>query len=170
MKAAFLFFFLWLVVFPVFSQEGEPRALGIGAIYNFQTDGIGAEVRGYFPIRGRLALSPQFLIFPTNIVHEFYLGLSAQYTLFDIRNWHLYALGAAYYNDWYNYANFDSKVAKQNNFDYQVGGGLMRAIGCLKPYIEARYDGKWKEARLHVGILISFNDCFAPRQNCPAYN
>jgi len=152
------------------AQDKEPWALGIGGIYNFQTNGIGAELRAYIPIVDKLAVSPQVSIFPSNVVHEFYAGLSVQYTLFDIRNWHLYALGAAYYNNWYNYTSFDTKIAKQNNFAEDVGAGLMRSFGCLKPYIEGRYDIKWKEARLHIGILISFNDCFAPKQHCPAYN
>jgi hypothetical protein len=151
------------------AQAQEPWALGIGGIYNFQTDGIGADIRAYIPLTYRLTVSPQFFIFPTNIVHEFYAGVSLQYTVLFIRNWQLYALGAGYYNNWYNYSSFDSKIAKPNNFSGEVGAGFMRSHGCLKPFIEGRYDTKWMEARLHIGILISFNDCFSPRHLCAAY-
>ncbi len=161
--------FFSLITVAAYSQTDEVWGIGAGAIYNFQTDGFGGEVRGYFPLSYRLAVSPQFFVFPVNIVHEFYLGLSAQYTVLFIKNWHLYGLAAGYYNDWYNYANFDSKIAKQNNFAGEVGGGIMRTYGCLRPYLEGRFDTKWKEARIHLGVLISFNDCFAPKVYCPAY-
>ena len=156
-----------------FAQSEESKSYGISGIYDFQTNGIGVGARMYIPIAriDRLALSPQIDYFPpSNIVHELYAGLSVQYTVMYIRNWNLYGLAAGYYNRWLNYQKFDTKIAKQNSFAGEVGGGLMRAIGCFHPFVEVRYDTRWREAHLEVGFLVSFGDCFHHAPDlCPAY-
>jgi len=146
-------------------------ALGAGGIYNFQTNGIGAEVRAFVPITERIAVSPQIHYFlPFNTIHELYAGLAVQYSLFPKRNWTVYPLAAVYYNRWINYSNFEGPVVKPNNVSEQIGIGLMKGSGCLRPYIEQRYDFKWKEFNLHLGLLFYFGDCFTRSPDrCPAY-
>ncbi len=149
----------------------------MSGIYDFQTNGIGIGLRGYFPINAvdRLALSPQVSYFPSfNVVTEFYAGLAAQYTLAYVQNWDLYGLAAGYYDDWINYAKFDSKIARQNSFAGEIGGGIMRSVGCFHPFLEGRYDTRWKEAHIELGFLVTLGGgCFSLGHHgpdlCPAY-
>src|ERR1035437_6234751 len=161
-----LFFFNSLLLF---SQPGEHWGIGAEAIYNFQTNGIGAGVRAVVPVNYRIAISPQiFYFFPFNDIHEFYAGGAVQYSVLYFLNWNVYALGGIYYNRWINYTNFEGKIVKPNNMAEEVGIGLSKSESCLKPFIEYRYDIKWKEQSIHLGILYSFGDCNKPHL-CNAY-
>jgi hypothetical protein len=170
LKARFWFPLFFLMSSLSFGQStDENRAYGVGLIYDFQTNGIGFGARAYLPLTERLAVSPQFAWFPPfNTIHEYYIGLSGQYKVYQMTSWHFYALAAVYYNNWQNSNDYVGKVAKPNNIAGEGGVGLMRTYGCLKPFFEARYDVKWKEAHIHAGIMISFGDCFLPHL-CPAY-
>jgi hypothetical protein len=171
LKATVLGLILFCSTQQVRAQSDETWALGLSGIYDFQTNGIGIGARAYFPLTERLAVSPQVAYFPSfNTIHELYAGLSAQYTLLFFPNWHVYALGAGYYNLWMNYSDYIGKVAKPNNFAGEAGVGIMKTYGCLKPFAEVRYDAKWVEIHLQLGILISFGDCFFKAPDlCPAY-
>jgi hypothetical protein len=147
-------------------------ALGAGGVYDFQTNGIGVGVRAFIPITQNIAVSPQVhYFFPFNTIHELYGGLAVQYSLFPERNWTIYPLMAAYYNRWLNSSDFTGKVAKPDNIAEEAGIGLMKNSGCIRPFIEGRYDFKWKEFDLHAGLLFYFGDCFSMSPDrCPAYN
>ncbi len=168
LKAGLLFFFILVSTSLTFAQQ-ESRAYGIGGVYDFQTNGLGLGVRAYIPITDRFAVSPQLAWFPPfNKIHEVYVGAAAQYAIYFMTSWHFYALGAVYYDRWQNAGDFHGKIAKVNNIAEEGGVGIMRTFGCLKPFFEARYDVKWKEANVQAGIMISFGDCFQPHL-CPAY-
>ncbi len=155
-----------------YSQSGK-WALGVSGVYDFQTNGIGAGVRAYIPLTKKIAVSPQVHYFlPFNNIHELYAGASFQYNLFKIRSFVFYPLAAGYYNRWMNYSKFEGPKAQLNNIGEEVGLGVMTWQGCLRPFAEQRYDIKWKEFIFHIGILISFGDCFGGGQShklCPAY-
>lgn len=163
--------FLFLLSSSLVGSAQEDRwALGLGGIYNFQTNGFGIDTRAYIPLTYRIAVSPQFHYFIPMTIHEFYAGLAIQYSLFPERKWTIYPLISAYYNNWVNYNNFEGTIAKQNNLAPEVGLGLMKRTGCLRPFLEGRYDTKWKEANIHLGILFSFGGCYSRTiDQCPAY-
>ncbi len=162
----------------VFSQtnsnsDKQRRAIGASGIYDFQTNGFAVGVRGYLPLTNRFAISPQVNYFlPSNIVREFYAGAAFQYTFMKVKKWDVYGLAAVYYNRWQNYSNFEGKLAKLNNIAEEAGIGMMRNKGCLTPFAEGRYNFKWKEAHLQLGILFTFCDCLKQNNtttNCPAW-
>jgi len=166
------FVFILLLSFNKSNAQGN-WALGGSAVYNFQTNGIGAGVRAYIPITYRIAISPQVhYFFPSNPINEIYAGLALQYSLLPERKWDVYPLAGVYYDNWLNSEKFQGTIVKQNNLAEQIGLGIMRGQGCWRPFAECRYDIKWKECNVQLGLLFSFGDCFddsAP-DRCPAYN
>lgn len=168
MRASILVIFLFICRIGI--SQGN-WALGAGGIYNFQSNGIAAELRAFIPVTERIAVSPQIhYFFPFNDIHEYYAGLALQYSLFPNRIWTIYPLAAAYYNRWQNSDDFTGSVAKPNNISEKVGIGIMKNTGCLRPYVEQRYDFKWKEFNLHLGVLLYFGDCYTwSPDRCPAY-
>ena len=166
-----LFLCLFLNCLFVFAQE-DKWALGVSGIYDFQTNGFGAGLRAYIPINKKIAVSPQVHYFlPFNEIHELYAGVAVQYKLFSFKKFVLYPLAAGYYNRWVNYANFEPPKAKLDNIGEEVGLGIMKEKGCIRPFVEQRYDIKWKEYIFHIGVLFSFGDCIGRRHGlCPAYS
>jgi hypothetical protein len=167
-----LFLFLFLAVIPGYTQTEEHWALGASVDYDFQTNGLGTGLRAYIPVRkGRLAISPQLTYyFPFNKITEYYAGLAVQYDLLPGRKWTVYPLLAAYYDRWINYSDYIGSVARANNFSEEAGIGIMKGNGCLRPFLEGRYDFKWSEFNMQAGLLFFFGDCFNRAPDlCPAY-
>ena len=146
--------------------------MGIGGVYDFQANGLGVGLRAYIPLTKKFAVSPQINYFlPFNEIHELYAGIAIQYKLLPIKKFVLYPLAAAYYNRWVNYSNFEPPQAKLNNVGEEVGLGIMKDKGCVRPFAEQRYNIKWKEYIFHIGVLFSFGDCIGGKHTlCPAYN
>jgi hypothetical protein len=164
--------FLLLGALELNAQSDESWSIGASAIYDFQSNGIGIGARAYFPLTERFAVSPQVAYFPPfNSIHELYAGASLQFAFLFFQEWHMYLLGSGYYNRWFNARDYSGTAAKPNNFAPEGGLGIMKTYGCLKPFAEGRYDTKWKEFHVQLGILLSFGDCFIPsgRDRCPAY-
>ena len=46
-------------------------------------------------------------------------------------------------------------------------------IGCIDPYLEYRYDAKWKEASVCAGVLFNWGKCFNSHEpaekRCPHF-
>ncbi|HEY4800582.1 MAG TPA: hypothetical protein VII99_16000 [Bacteroidia bacterium] len=156
------------------SAQSGKWALGVSGIYDFQTNGYGDGVRVWFPVNKKLSFSPQVHYFyPFNQIHELYAGLALQYNLFSIRKFVFYPHAAGYYNRWFNYDKFSGPKAKPNNVAEEVGFGVMKKQGCVRPFAEQRYDFKWKEFIIHAGVLIFFGDCIGggrKHELCPAYS
>jgi hypothetical protein len=155
---------------PAVAQK-EYWAIGVSGMYDFQTNGLGGGVRAYIPVWRHLAVSPQFnYYFPFDKVHEYYAGLALQYSLFPNRRWSIYPLFAGYFNKWQNASDFTGKNATANNIAEEGGIGIMKGSTCWRPFAELRYDFKWSEYSLHIGILYSFGDCHRRAIDvCPAY-
>lgn len=143
---------------------------GLGVIYNFQTEGFGGEVRMRIPLLRRLYAVPEFSYFPSfNEYHEYYAGAALQYDILTLGGYNLYLHAGGYYNNWINAEDFAYGPKKEQNVVAEAGGGLVRNNGCIRPFIENRYDFKWKEDNLRIGIYIYPGACIR-KEKCPAYD
>ncbi|MFI5219281.1 MAG: hypothetical protein ACHQNT_07300 [Bacteroidia bacterium] len=155
---------------PASAQRRQRPAVGYGGgiIYNFATEGFGLDLRVKIPVAGNLSAVPEFSYFPSfNNYHEYYAGAALHYELLTLFNsYNLYVAGGGYYNSWLNADEFVPGEKKQNNFVPEAGGGLVRNYGCLRPFIEDRYDFKWKENSLRIGIYWYPRSC-GQNEKCP---
>jgi hypothetical protein len=153
----------------VYADE-RTTGYGIGLIYNFMTEGIGAELRAKIPLPPRrLFVVPEVSYFPSfNPYHELYAGAALHYELFNVKWMTFYLAGGGYYNKWFNWDEF-TLDKKEDNFVYEAGAGVVRNRGCIRPFIEDRYDFKWKENNLHIGIYWYPGSCHG-KVDCPAFN
>lgn len=141
---------------------------GGSVIYNFQAEGFGADLRVKIPVYTRLYVVPEVSYFPAfDPYHEYFAGLAFHYELLKLGNYYLYPVAGAYYNHWINADDFAPGQKKQQNFSPQAGAGLVRARGCIRPFIENRYDFNWKEDNLRIGILFYPGSCGGGKEKCP---
>ena len=139
-------------------------------IYNFQTSSIGVGARFEMPLR-YFSVVPQVSYFPAfNKVSEFYAGASLHANILKMKKWTTYGILHGAYNGWLNYSSSPMKDAKFTNWDAEVGAGI-KTNGCLFPVMEYRYNFKWKEATLRVGVAYTIG-CKSKKgigTTCPAY-
>ncbi|MEP7171555.1 MAG: hypothetical protein ABI855_19445, partial [Bacteroidota bacterium] len=127
----------------------------------------GAGLRVKIPIRNRLSAVPEISYFPSfNRYHELYAGVALHYEILTIRSYNLYLAAGGYYNNWINAEAYAPGLKKKNNFAPEAGGGLVRNRGCWRPFIEDRYDFKWKENTLRIGIYWYPGSC-SKNEKCP---
>lgn len=163
--------FLLLVVISL-NFKAQNYGAGVSAIYNFQSESFGAGVRGsLFPTK-RLSYSPQFsYFFPFNKVSEFTLGLAVEYKAIYRPKFHIYGLLHGGYNRWLNYNTSPMKTAKPNNFNFEGGIGIS-TNKCLRPFLEYRYNVRFLETHLNLGVLYIFG-CSkgggVPGTECPNF-
>jgi hypothetical protein len=177
MKIKKIFFFILFVL--LFSFSGRAQNIGIGAdvMYNFQTKSFGAGARvSIFPNK-KLSYVPQFSYYPGfNKVHEYYLGMALEYKFFRINQFNFYAIGHGGYDNWINYESSSLKGAKKNNWDLEGGIGVT-TNKCLRPFLEYRYNLKFRETHLRLGLLYiwgckgggSKGKGWRKSKVCPAY-
>jgi hypothetical protein len=152
-----------------------PKSLiGIGVVHNFQTESQGIDIRFKKFIAPDIAVTPRFsYFFPGNPINEYYAGLDVNYQLNKYRKFQPYFLVGGFYNNWINYEQYGAPLRKKNNLVADLGCGAVFNIGCrLKPYVEWRYNTKWKEGSLGAGLFISFAKCPGRglASKCPAYH
>lgn len=165
---------LLLIVLLALTFQAKAQKFGMGAslMYNFQTESFAPSLRGEF-VRGELSIVPQVAYYPPfNKINEFYVGVSLHLNLISYSDYTLYGIANASYNGWMNHESSMMEKAKFSNWGAELGGGLKKGK-CLKPFLELRYNFKWKEANLGLGLVYFFN-CKkkkGPRaMSCPAYN
>lgn len=155
------------------AQKSNVPEWGIGGagIYDFQTEGFGADLRADFHVLENVSIVPEVsYYFSFNPIHELYAGLSIHYLFPVFKSWSPYVSLSALYNNWINANEYSNGLRKADNFTPEVGGGIVRSRGCLRPFVENRYDTKWKESNLRVGVLFYFNSCNCfKKADCPAY-
>lgn len=162
MKYKFSFFLGFLFMCTcVYSQKikysVEP---GLGIEYNYQTRGAAPEIRVEIPIYKKYSITPRLSYFPGfNPIHELYFGLDAGYHLLEYKKFSFYVFVGGYYDYWVNYEKFTAKVAKKNNLVFEGGAGIEYHRGCINPFLEHRYDTKWKEGTTVIGVKINFGKC-----------
>jgi hypothetical protein len=155
---------------PLFAQRKTKSSIGYGGsiIYNFATAGFGADLRVKIPLHNWFSLVPEVSYFPAfNPYHEIYAGMALHYEIFSIGSYNLYLAAGGYYNYWINADDFAPGQKKQNNFAPEAGGGLVRNRGCIRPFIEDRYDFKWKEDNIRIGIYFYPGSCGNRKEKCP---
>jgi hypothetical protein len=156
--------------------------VGVGGdiMYNFQTEsfGIGARVN-FFP-NNRLSFVPQFSYYPAfNKIHEYYAGLGLEFKFLKVNNFNFYLIGHGAYNNWINYNASALDGAKQSNWNLEGGFGVT-TNKCLRPFLEYRYNLKFMETHLRLGLLYIFgckggggkksHGGGSKNHLCPAYN
>jgi hypothetical protein len=161
---AFLFCFLFTG--HLLSQS----EVGFSGIYNFQTESIGIGARAIFGEKKQIQISPQISYFlPTNKIHEWTLGASAQYKFFKRKKIQAYTLVHVGYNRWINYESSFMKDARLNNWNTEAGVGVILGKK-IKPFVEWRYNARHQEASLHVGLMFNKNSFKGKKEKCAAYD
>lgn len=159
MKKLIVIFLFNITAFTVPAQL-QYIEYGIGASYNFQSNGVGLDLRGEIPINKAASLTPHISYFPVfNTIHEAYLGVDGVYHFIEYKKYRFYAFLGAYYNYWINYDKYDEKVAKKNSFTLEGGVGAEMTARCISPFIENRYSLKWRESYLIIGIKLCMFKC-----------
>lgn len=150
--------------------SAQNKSIGVEGIYNFQTSSIGVGGRFEMPFR-YFSVVPQLSYFPSfNKVTEFYAGASLHANILKAKKWTGYGILHGAFNGWLNYSSSPMKDAKFANWDAEVGLGL-RTNGCIFPFVEGRYNFKWQEATIHLGVAYSFG-CKKKKgvgTTCPVY-
>jgi len=170
-----LFLFSLLITIHSFGQKTEKVYYGLGALYNFQTNGVAVDLRARLPLYKNLFISPRLSYFPKfNNINEYYLGADLDYQFMKKHRLRPYIYAAGYYDNWINSYEFKhNPKAQKNNIVAEGGAGLIFCYKCLHPYIEYRYDTKWKEGSLGAGILFNWGCCFkskkASEKTCPKF-
>jgi len=160
MKHLFLIFSLFILSVSALAQS-QNIGVGVSAIYNFQTESFGAGARvSIFP-NERLSIVPQASYYPSfNKVEEYLLGLGLEYKFIKRERINFYVLGQGAYNSWNSYEKSEKKGAKLNNWNAELGLGVSTNT-CLRPFLEYRYNFKFYETHLQLGVLWIFGcrDC-----------
>lgn len=137
---------------------GRSQNIGVGAdaMYNFQTESFGVGARVNFFPNSRLSIVPQFsYYFPFNKVTEYYAGLGLEYKFIRRTKFNIYAVAQGAYNSWLNHESSGMEGAQQNNWNLEGGIGISNNW-CLRPFMEYRYNLKFRETHLRLGILYIF--------------
>jgi len=144
--------------------------VGFSGIYNFQTESLGIGARAIFREKKQIQISPQFSYFlPTNKIHEFTLGASAQYNFLKRKKIQSYTLVHLGYNRWVNYESSFMKDARLNNWNAEIGVGVVFGKK-IKPFVEWRYNTRHQEGMLHVGLRLNKNSFKRKKEKCAAYD
>lgn len=159
------------ILFILFTSNVSAQvAGGFSGIYNFQTESLGVGARALFREQKQIQISPQFSYFiPGNKINEWTLGASVQYRFFKAWKFQSYALAHAGYNRWINYEDSFMKDAQLNNWNGEVGLGVILGKK-IRPFAEWRYNTKHREASLHVGLIFNKNSFKGKKEKCAAYD
>jgi hypothetical protein len=161
LKVNFLFVLLFISTFSFAQQKKGLAMYGIGVMHNFQTEGTAIDLRANLPLLKKLYVSPRFSLFPAfNKIHEYYIGTDVDFQLSQKHKLIPYILAGGFYNNWINSSAFHNKRSQRNNFVFECGAGLMLSLKCFHPFLEYRYDTKWLEGSLGIGIMLQFGECW----------
>lgn len=136
------------------------KGIGGSAIYNFQTNSVGLDVRAEIPVKSihfldGLKIVPQISYFPWfDKITEFYIGSSIHLGVYSINKWAFYTLANISYNGWINYKSSSMSGASFSNLGLEGGIGITTKA-CLRPFAELRYNVKWREASFRVGLIYT---------------
>ncbi|MCX7954087.1 MAG: hypothetical protein N3A01_02730 [Bacteroidales bacterium] len=169
-----------IITFRYVIQYAQNNAIGIAAVFNPQTESFGANFRFSYKINS-LCIVPQVTYYPSfNKIHEYYIGISFQRDMVFYKTLTLYVVIHGGYNGWINYKNSAVKNAKYSNWNLEGGTGL-KTTHCIFPFIEYRYNIKWKETNFNLGFMYKFgcksgktksakNYKYGKSKTCPAYD
>ena len=151
-----ILFIAMLILFTSGVSSGQNFGLGASGLYNFQTESIGAGVRGViFPNRV-ISISPQFsYFFPFNKVNEYTAGLSIEAKIARTRFFNIYGLAHGGYNRWISFGRSALQNAAMSNWNFEGGIGVSGAK-CLRPFAEYRYNIRFRETHVNAGLIYIF--------------
>ena len=171
-----LYFSLLILMIPRL-MNAQKFGLGADVMYNFQTESIGVGARvSIFP-NSTISIVPQFSYYPGfNKVHEYYLGVGLEYKIVRTKTFNFYLIGHGAYNSWLNYTSSAMEGAQQTNWNLEGGAGVT-TNKCLRPFLEYRYNIKFMETHLRLGLLYIFGcngngggkNGGSKHKLCPAY-
>ncbi|MGB0886580.1 MAG: hypothetical protein ACPGSL_00545 [Vicingaceae bacterium] len=173
-----------ILIFSFFclATTGYNQNFGIGGsgLYNFQSESYGAGARiNIFPNK-RISIVPQFSYYFGGPVNEWTAGLGLEVKVVKLKTFNFYLLGHGGYNNWINPEK--SALANATTTNWNAEGGLgVTTNKCLRPFLEYRYNIKFQETHLQLGLLYIFgcnNKSGEYRKSgrmkkgtrCPAYN
>lgn len=84
----------------------------------------------------------------------------------------MYAVLHGAYNNWLSYDKSAMENAKSSNWNGEIGLGVTNKK-CLRPFVEYRYNLKFRETHINAGVLFVFGCTPAAQKRkvtCPAYN
>ncbi len=161
---------------------GFNQNIGVGAsaLYNIQSESFGAGVRVSIYPNNTLSYVPQFSYYFIGPVSEWTVGLSLEYKLLRSNTFDFYLLAHGGYNNWNNAGSSVLEGASSTNWNIEGGGGIT-TNKCLRPFLEYRYNIKFQETHLQLGLLYIFGcdnggSGYRNTQDirktivCPAYN
>ncbi|MFM7021792.1 MAG: hypothetical protein ACKOXB_02355 [Flavobacteriales bacterium] len=163
--------FLFVFVLSLGSVKAQVDVgFGFAGIWNYTAMTYGADLRAHLIVSHRWTIAPQLQYYPSfNRFHDFYAGTSLHYNFTPSYQWGIYALAHGSYHNWINYATSTDADARQHNWNAEPGIGIIRNYGCVRPFAEARYNIKWSEGNLRIGLTFFFGDCGGNHAVCPAY-
>jgi len=162
-----------------FLGRSQNWGAGVSALYNFQSEsfGVGARV-SIFP-NNTISYCPQFSYIFIGPVSEYTIGLSLEFKVVKLNTFTFYLLAHGGYNNWINATSSGLEGASPANWNAEGGIGVT-TNQCLRPFIEYRYNLKFQETHLRLGLLYIFG-CRVDRMGyrnakkvkksvvCPAY-
>lgn len=128
---------------------------GVSALYNIQSESFGGGARfSIFPDK-TVSFVPQFSYFFVGPVSEWTVGLGAEFKVMRNKYNDIYLLTHSGYNNWGNPENSALEGAKTANVNFEVGAGIV-GINCLRPFLEYRYNARFQESHVQLGLLYIF--------------
>ncbi len=168
MRTIIISFFLFIS----FVVQSQTIGAGASAIYNIQTESIGAGIRASIFPNKRISIVPQFsYFFPFNKINEYTVGLGVEGKFIKREKINVYATIHGGYNSWLNYKSSPMKDAKPTNWNFEGGIGISTNT-CLRPFLEYRYNTRFRETHLDLGFLYIFgckNNSGNGETDCPKF-
>jgi len=147
---------LLVAITPIVSKS-QNFGVGGSAMYNFQSEGLGVGARvNIFPNR-KLSFVPQFSYYNIFLgtVKEMIFGLGIEYKVIYGKTFNYYIMAHGGYNRWMNPEISDLENAQKANWNAEGGLGIT-TNWCLRPFLEYRYNVKFMETHLRLGLLYIF--------------
>ena len=170
--------FFFVVFLMLMYLKGNSQIIGVGAdaMYNFQTESVGAGARVNFFPNNKLSFVPEFsYYFAFNKVSEYFLGMALEYKFIRREKVNFYAILHGAYDQWLNYESSPLTNAHATNWDLEGGIGVSTNT-CLRPFLEYRYNIRFEETHLRLGLLYIFGCKHGGgggryhKERCDAYN
>ncbi len=143
-------------------SNAQQNLAGGSLVYNLHTRSLGLGVRAEIPLEKvdlleGISIVPQLTYYPPfNPVHEFYLGSSVHLGVYSIDRWLFYTLANVSYNGWINNDDTQYREGKFSNLGIEAGIGVSAEIKkCFHPFFECRYNFKWNDLSLGLGLLYT---------------
>lgn len=172
MRVQLLFICLLFISFKGAAVPPFNDAPGFGPelIYNLPLSEIGIGARAHFHLDNHWLVSPQLNYFiPIGQIHEINLNLHASYIIKPWSKYTPYITAGPYFNYWINHKESAYIKAKALNLGAEIGAGILKNQGCIRPFAEWRFNAKWIESNVRIGFTYYPRVCKGIRK-CSTYS